>query len=109
MTTWRRPERGAGTFVAGSLGIGSIVLGGSLFVTELVVWFQQRLWQSLTMASLLADVWVRTITPRIPSWFGDSRKDLDEAVLYVLDALPISVCLVVVGATIVSYAARARR
>jgi hypothetical protein len=42
-------------------------------------------------------------------WFGDSRKDLDEAVLYVLDALPISLCLIVLGATIVYHATRARR
>lgn len=109
MSTWRRPERGAGTFVAGSLGIGLIALGGSLFLAQLVVWFQRQLWQTMTMASLLADVWTRTIAPRIPSWFGDLRKDLDEAVLYVLDVLPVSLCLIVVGATIVYYAARARR
>jgi hypothetical protein len=63
----------------------------------------------MTMASLLADVWVRTIAPRIPSWFGDLRKDLDEAVLYVLDALPLSLCLIVAGSTIVYYAARTRQ
>ena len=109
MSTWRRPERGAGAFVAGSLGIGLIVLGGSLFLTQLVVWFQRQLWQSMTMASLLADVWTTTIAPRIPSWFGDLRKDLDDAVLYLLNALPLSLCLVVAGATIVYYAARGRR
>lgn len=109
MSTWRKPERGAGTFVAGSLGIGLIVLGGYLFFAQLVVWFQRQLWQSMTMAWLLGDVWTRTIAPRIPSWFGDLRKDLDGAVLYVLDALPLSLCLIVVGSTIVYYAARARR
>jgi hypothetical protein len=109
MSTWRRPERGAGTFVAGSLGVGLIILGGSLFFAQLLVWFQRQVWQSMTMASLLADVWTRTIAPRIPSWFGDVRGDLDEAVLYVLNALPLSLCLIVVGATIVYYATRARR
>jgi hypothetical protein len=96
-------------FVAGSLGIGLIALGCSLFLAQLVGWFQRQIWQSLSLASLLADVWTKTIVPRIPSWLGDFKKDLDEAVLYVLNAVPISLCLIVAGATIVYYAARARR
>jgi hypothetical protein len=93
-----RRRSGWVALIGGSIGIGLIAVGAVVFAEQVAFWLREREWQTITLRSLL-----------LSPWFQHSRSGWQEAVVQLLDTVPVWVFLMVVGALIAFRAGRVRR
>jgi hypothetical protein len=106
MAIRRDRERGVWIFVAGSVGVALIVAGCAVFLGQVIVGLGRKSWPSLSMAWLAGDLLTHGLVPLVQPWTGMTQRELNELVLQILDALPLSLCLIGVGAATVYKATR---
>jgi len=104
-----RRRSGLVALIGGSIGIGLIAAGAVVFAEQVGFWVREREWQTVTLRSLLLDEKGTTSIPLLSLWFQHSRSGWQQAVIQLLDTIPLWVLLMVVGGLIAFRAGRIRR
>jgi hypothetical protein len=102
-----RTRSGVTSFIAGSLAVGLVVAGGVVFVEQLLHWAREREWRTVTLRSLGFDDVGNTLIPGL-RWLRESHDDWYTLVVQFMDAIPLWMFLVAMGAMVAVKAGRVR-